>query len=86
MRHSLQNQVGFRTKLAGLAGGDANITSFCATVKHPGDDSSESPSPEPSATGDDATSSGSGAEQHGKSGQQHGKGNPHNSPSATASS
>ena len=79
--HNRQDQVGFKSKLAGIAGGDASmsdddITSFCATVQksHDSTDTDEasdqasvspSASPAPSAT----------ADGHGHSGDDHGKKN-----------
>jgi hypothetical protein len=77
--HNRQDQVGFKSKLAGIAGGDASmsdddITSFCATVQksHDSTDTDEaddqasvspSASPAPSAT----------ADEHGHNGDNHGK-------------
>lgn len=70
VRHGLQNQVGFRDKLAGIAGGADNITTFCATVK-PHVDASESESPESDSPEPSKTESPDGAEHHGNS--DHGK-------------
>jgi len=57
VKHHLEGQVGFRDKLAGLAGGAANITTFCASVKHPDGHESPSVSPSGSVTPSASTSS-----------------------------
>ena len=67
VKHGLQNQVGFRDKLAALAGGLANISTFCATVKHTDGDDTESPSPS-SSVSTAATSSDEHGDGHDKSG------------------
>lgn len=83
--HDRQDQVGFRGKLAGIAGGDSSmsddaITSFCLTV-HKSDDATDdsasaspsSSSASPSASEDSSDSEGG----HGNSGHGNGGDNGH---------
>jgi hypothetical protein len=71
VKHGLETQVGFRDKLAALAGGLANVTTFCASVKHTEGNHTESPSPS-SSVSSAATSS----DEHGNGdGDGNGHGN-----------
>ena len=71
MKHGLDDQVGFRDKLAALAGGLANVSTFCASVKHTDGDDNESASPSSSVSPAATTTSdehGDGHDGSGKSG------------------
>jgi hypothetical protein len=79
VKHGLTDQVGFRDKLAGLAGGIANISTFCASVKHTDGDDSEGPSPSSSVSPTATATSGEHGDGHdgngksGSDGQDHSK-------------
>ena len=68
VKHGLDGQVGFRDKLAALAGGIANVTTFCASVKHTDGDDTESPSPSGSVSPAATTSSDENDHGNGKGG------------------
>jgi hypothetical protein len=69
--HGLDAQVGFRDKLATMAGGIDKITAFCATVKHEDGDQSEHASASATSTvgGDDEN--GHGNSDHSNKGAGH---------------